>query len=489
MSIELITSFILTKREDILKSNDGIAILKEKSPIDVLTGGVRDKATSTAVDQLKGSPLSQLGEDYLAEQVSKNGGQILNNVTNQLEEDLDRITGIPVRQTLENSQQLVFNTMSAAITAENDLIMYFLQELAKNCINRLENKIRIARLLVEKLRLLYNALIILVHGQPYFSAYLDKLRRALIKLDQAEKLISLVKGTLEAKDFYLGVQFKDAQDLMDDAKVLITPEENDPDVKFTDGGLLENVGIPSEPQQATIILSIPQLVQDVLMAANGYFTATLETNIYLLGYIQGLDKLKASSSKKLTEYTLSMLSSLKDRLNKLNNKMGLQINGPKVDPETGAISGARDAPVPGFTPDPIKTSANALGWVIELQTIIEYAKFVPGKTFEDIQLSNDAVKKYLESVAKLQEKDDRIKGDAILRATDGRESLGDLESQLSTFCAASLRAIVDAEIADNILSLGRTIITRVNLSITQDTEIIEILGGFSKADLAFRGIF
>jgi hypothetical protein len=518
LSCKPTVELIKKKQEKLLKENDGIDQFKKQANQPKVVNSVISQAVAQATEKLKSSPLNQLGQDFLSEQISKNGQQIMNNVTKQVESDLNRILGVPIRQTIADAQQAVFNTISAALTAKNDLSMFFLQNLAKECIKALDKKIEIARIVEEKLRYLYNALIILVSGDPYFATYLNKIRTALQYIDEAEKKFVLVRDTFKAKDFYLKTQFQSAVESLNAAEELLEPPKQEPDIKFNNTSLLNNVGIPSQPQQLTVVLSIPQLSKDVLYAAQGYFTANLKANALLLAFRDGLINFQNSSSQKLKEYTIGLLDQLISKTDNLADAMASAVNGvagldnlPQRDgPVSGVVAnfnetsvlistsqGSKVAPrtqynvlpqtgkLIKYQPDSVKTSAKALGWILELKAIIEFASFIPGPTLEGLKISNTAVTKYNSAVDCIKTKNGITRGDAVLTATEGRESTGEFETQLSTFILKALQAIVDAKVADSVLALGRTNITRMNLSVEFNTDVKNCLVPFANADLAF----
>lgn len=474
MSLELIYSFIDSKKSSLSKDNDSVEVLSKSAPVDVVTEAPSEKASASALDRFADSPLVQLGEDFIAEQVARNGHQIMNNAIGAVDRTINRITGIPVRKTTEQAQQLVFNSISAAVTAKNEVVMIFLRQVAEQAIAALNQKRAIASELTGKVTELHNALKIMIAGQPFFSPYLAQLRQALALIVEAENKITLVRNTFVSTDTFINSSFDDAKTKLESAEALLAPPDDDPDIKFN-GGLLDNVGIPSEPQQLTVLLAVPQLVQDCLLAANGYFVANLKANALILAFQQGLNTLQESGSKKLKEYTISVLDSLLRRIDELVGQIADGVNGSPT---------ATEGPISGFNPSPVKVSFSSLRWVFELRAIIEYTTFVPGQALKDIQISNKAVQAYEDAVEALQTKDNRVLGDAVLIATDGQEDIGQLEQQLTTYTMAALQAIVDGTAADSILALGRTIINRLHLSLTQDNEIIEILQTFVDSDLA-----
>lgn len=468
MSLELVLAFIEQKKVILSKDSDSLDILQSQSPSKIVEGEISTTASDSIWDDIKDSPLSQLGKDFVSEQIAKNGAKILNNI--------ETVVGNTIRKPVQDAQNLIFDSISAALTAKNDLILFFLQQLAKNAIVNIQKKRDILLILQEKLRLLYNALVLLVNGNPFFSKYLSQLRQALLYIFEARNETTLVRNNLVVSDTWLRFRFEDAKTNLKKAEALMQPLGPPPDVAYTKPGLLQGVGVTSEPQQLQLLLSIPQLVQEVLAAANGYFVATFKVNALLLAFISGYSTLEKVGSKKLKEYSVSTLDNLVKQMDDLITAMATALNG---DPTAVAI------PLTGYIPDSVKVSASSIGWLLQLKTIIEYANFVPGPVFTTLQVSNFALSKYQAAVELIKSKDTRTLGDAILTATDGREEVGQLESQLTTFCLASLKAIVSAKTSEGILSLGRTLQQRLDLSIVQDKEIEEALASFANADLGF----
>lgn len=463
--LDFLTDYTSKKRDKLNEDNTSIDKLSENSNQQTVMGQAKSAASESAVDRFKNSPLIQLGGDFISEQVAKNGQQIINNAFGILEGPL-----APVRKTIEQAQQLAFHAIAAAITAKNDLMLHFLQETAREAIKMIDKKAVIAKELQYRVRLLYNALVILVAGQPFFSKYLARLRQAILLLFSAETKLKQVRNGFVATNIFVNTQFDQAQADLVAAEKFLAPEDENPANKFTHPTLLSGVGVPSESQQLNLVISIPQLARDVMNAANGYFAATFKLNALLLAFITGLGALEASGSKKLREYTISMLDELTGRVTSLINRMSNDVNGDPL---------AVQQPLPNFAPNSVGVSASALGWLLELRAIIEFAKFVPGKTLGALQLSNAGVKSYQDAVEKIKTKDNRTSGDAVLIATDGREEVGQLESQISVFTLNALQAIVDGKAASNVLALGRSVIARLDLTLTQDAEIRAILQEFA----------
>ena len=79
MSLEFITQFVQQKRKTLDENCESIDVLSKQTAADVVSDNIQDTIAQRAVDFIKSTPLVQLGEDFLAEQTTKNGNKVLNN--------------------------------------------------------------------------------------------------------------------------------------------------------------------------------------------------------------------------------------------------------------------------------------------------------------------------------------------------------------------------------------------------------------------------
>lgn len=469
-----VLEYLDNKKNKIYDENDAVDLASENSPEEFVGKAQTDSLTDKIVANLENSPLKQLGEDFVAEQVSKVGGQILENAQNIMGSKIDAI-----KTSTEKAVNLAFSSITAAITAQNDIVLYFIQQVGQQILDRLSEKEALRTQMQESLRELYNAVSQLVAGDPFFSQYLAKLRSALRLMYAAQGDITNLRDNYVATDIFRSSKYDSALSLLQRAEKLIEPEKNQTDKPFTSSGLFANIGLPSKPQQLTVILAIPKLAKEVILSAKGYFMLTAEINGLLLAFGLALSTLKEVSSSKLKSYTVGMLDSVNERLSSLNQTIAKQLNGNIAEYQQ---------PVSGFKPESVKVSQNALGWLIELKTIIAQLELLPKDSLKDIALDKTATSSYAEAVAKIKALTDRRKGDALLHVNEGQEQIGLIESQITQFCLAALGAIVSGSIAKDVLPLGKAAISYLDLSRENDTEIRNAITPFVGATLPFNDI-
>lgn len=501
-ALDFIAEYIDTKKQSIGKEIDSLTTLSKQSSSKKISDFISTEAAEKAWEKIKDGPLGQMGKDFVSEQIAKNGSKLINN--------LDTAIKKKVAKPLAELQAAVFDTMTAALTAKNDLGMYFIQQVAKELVIQIDKKRAATTQLQTKIRELYNILILLTTTKPFFDKYLADLRKALTMIYESRNELVLVRNTLFKTDRWQKTRFKQVQDRLIAADALLSPAPQKVDIKYNGGGLLSGVGIPKQPQQLMLILSVPQKIKEVLACANGYFILTLKVNAMLLAFCAAYGSFTAASSSKLKSMTIGTLDNIVAKLDDLISRMATQLNGSSssilepdivrvtnLDPTFMAAVSDGTAPQDAigmfpptqttkrYAPDPVLTSANAMSWIFEVKTIIEYLKFVPGPTLAALDVSNNALNLYNEAVATIQSKGNRVDGAAILTATEGREETGQLEKQVSTFLLQAAKAVYDPATGKIILPLGRTLLKRLDLSLQQDLEIRDAVNKFANAQLSF----
>jgi hypothetical protein len=454
--------------------------------------------------------MGQLGQDFMGEMIAKNGTKIINNVDTAIKKS-------KFVQQLESMQSLVFDSVTAALTAKNDLAMFFIQQLANQIIIAIDKKRAITQKLRLKMNELYNILVLITTTKPFFDTYLRQLRQALLRMYEARNDFSLIRNTLVSRDLWLDIRYAQAIDKIKQAEKLMEPESASPtDVKFTDQGLLAGTGVPSQPQQLMLLLALPQKVKEVLSCANGYFVAVAKLNALLLAYILAYGQFTGGVNRKLKQFTVNTMDNLIGMMDELISSMAKQLNGSPssilqpdtvqvnlLDPQflanarnqlqSGGNIGVTDSSqalsgqsyTKPFEPNPISTSSSALGWLIDIKVILAYSELVPGPVLKSLNVSNRALELYDDSVKKLKSFGNATEGDSVLFAVDGREEIGQLEKQLSRFLIAAAKGITFVEDAKAVLPLGRTIMRRLDMSYIRDGEIRQVISNFANADLAF----
>lgn len=184
-------------------------------------GSIVDFQVSGALaDAVSGNlgPLKSFGEGYVKNNSSALTVQAL------------RATGL--EQEATEALNIFYNVLSSAVAAYNDLLLSFTKQSARKVISELENKSAIREDLIKKLNAYINTLEFMREGPSVFDEYLDQLRDALIKIDDASRNLNVVSSTLKSTDRFLDKRFSQVRADVEEASRLITPSDNpylDPD--------------------------------------------------------------------------------------------------------------------------------------------------------------------------------------------------------------------------------------------------------------------
>ena len=441
-----------------IEENIDLAIQKLANP----SGFFTFEVTGSLVDAAKGGlgGLSSFAEDF----IEQNSEKLLLGAL--------KVTGL--ENDARSALDLVFNSISAAVALKNDLILMFVKKQAESLIIEIDEKAKIVDELEEKLRALYNAMITLADNDSPFTQFLTRLRDAILKIEDAQTQLFLVRGTLQTRDFFLARSFETAETLLREARDLMQPLENNEFLQPTFTSLLTNAGAVTDEQRLELIVAIPRLSKQVINAAQGYFERVLKINGLLVAYMSAIDTLSSSLPAVLKKYVISLLDTTLTDIQVLKENMADVVNNDKD----------RILPDNTFNPNPLTVSVNSYKWMMQINTIIAFIETIPKETLETINLTDGPIGAYRRSVEQLQDLDTVTSAGAVLTAEDAQEQLVEFEQQLLTFLIAANATVGTAagvgvnRISPEILALGRTFFERIDLTRARDTEIKGILQAY-----------
>jgi len=479
--------YITSKRSSLDDQKTTLTTIQQSDASAQAGGPAVQNTINNVLGSLKSSPLAQLGEDFVAEQVATNGYKIMDTATGQIEQTVNNTIGIPLRKTVQDANDLLQSSIAAAFTAQNDLQLYFMQQLAGEIVKLLQEKETVIAAMIAKHQELHNALMVMLGGQPFFSPYLENLRQALIKLYDAQGKIQSVRNIFFVSEVFSNIKYTAAQNEIRDAISLIVPPQGPPLADKdrwanpSNGFFkLADVGIPTKPQQLTALIAVPKYSGELAQLEMGYFYNVLKINAMLLAFCVGAASLTNTKAKFLKTYSVKLLDTLNSTLDDILISMSKQLNGAP-----DAING----PIDEYQPDSVKTVVNALAWIMELKTLLEFSNFVPGSSLKAINTSNDALKAYQDAITKINNLNNRRQGNTVLIVTAGREQFGLLEKQSYNFILLANQAIINGNLvkarSKDIVSMSTGIHNLLLAAQALDSDLIRILQEFQSVKLAF----
>ena len=483
------------KCEELQGASSTIEKLSSGLGLSNLTNGVKAYLDKGILESLIDSPLRTLAEDVLAQTINENSRRLSQNITSMVKDNKTIQSGITKLQDLRS---MAFDSVITVITFKNDMVLYFAAQIAKEAVKAIRQKRRTLIELQEAIRKLHNALLTMVGGGAFFNKYLDDLRAALQKIAAAKKNIDIVHSAFYSSTVFPQHNFQSAKTLLDEAYDLLMPPFTGTDAEDLKKGFLKNVFVgPKYGDQLAMLMAIPKLAMQMLKSYDLYVLKVLKVNALILAFQNCVQNIQALGADSFRKRILDLLEKEQIMLSDLTESMALQLNGDfralngpvQVDVSTnrndvGKITRVVTKP---YVPNPTKTSARAIGWSMRIKGARGLLELLDPDALQNLELSNQALRYYNTAVADIAKKDDRKTAVAIMRATDGRERLGDIEADLITFAFQANQAIVDSALtekengqfsANSVIALGTKLNSRVQLSIDQDREIEQILMRF-----------
>lgn len=226
-------TYFTKKCLDLLDDNANMIKQLWSHPEQLVTGGVSGALVDAVAGGMEG--LAAFAENYI-----KNNAEALVLAALEATGAMDK---------LESAVQFVQNAIASLILANNNLIFQMLKEVAHEGMTRIAEKDQILIGLAELIKQLYVALASLAGTSSEWDAYHAELRKALSLVVSARSDLSLVQNTLEANPgTWLARKFNDSLKKLEQAKVIMTPQEANPAIKMIDKGLLDinrNLGTPN----------------------------------------------------------------------------------------------------------------------------------------------------------------------------------------------------------------------------------------------------
>lgn len=493
------------------KMIENIALITKK--LSEEDGLISANASGALVDAAKGGmgPLAAFAKNY----VTQNADALLFAA-------LDA-TGLEKQMT--EAFAFFQNALASAFMAQNNIIYRMVKEIAWSCMEALAAKDEKLVAIAESTRELYAALASLVGAPDYWKDYHAHLREALRLVVSTQGDLTLVYNTFSRKDYWLTRKFDASITKLEQARDLITPKQNNPAVqKISEGsykitkavgtpwpdasrdktalkegvaeskkrsnavnqgfqtmghglaifgeGLSDNWPVPTTAQGWQATLAIGRLSNEIVLLLQDYFQHTTKVNALVIAFKQSLGMLTSGMPKLLKDQILKRLKPTMARVNTLVIDMALTLNGSVT-----AIKG----PLPGFRPNSVNVTVKGFKWVSDINLILQGYKTIPANFLGQLALDQDAKNKYSGIVAKLERmypggsiKRHKMKV-GILRMSGAVEEIGDLETQMLAFLLEANNAVISNTVKKSILPLGRSILGRLELSLSADHEIYALM--------------
>lgn len=496
----MIAYYLFEKCKQKLKENVGLVWKKLSDPASMIDFQASGALADAASGGLSG--LAAFAEDYLR----NNSDALL----------MSALEATGLEKDFMQAYNLAMNLMALALMANNNLVLKMMQELAFTGMKELKKKDDILIDLADKTKELYVVLASLVQTSNLWDTYYKNLRDALGLVAQVRADVKMVASTFSATDYWLAKKFDGTVVKLERARDLITPKKNNPAIaKISQGsykitqsfrqsapdktkpkgavasqtvarskmlnegfqqmgkglqyfgaGLGDNMPFPTTEQQWQATVAIGKISKQLFDLMNGYSEATVKCNALISAFQSGLDSIITLMPAFLKKFVLSLLTKTYDRTDVLTKGMAFALNGADE-----ALSG----PIRGFKPNAMIVSGKSFLWIMEINLILQGYKMIPSKQLGALALDRDAVGVYRSCVQQLAAMGDIKSGLAILKMNKAEEELFSLETQMTAFLLEANNAIISSSVRKEILTIGRTILSRLELSLYADNKIYALM--------------
>ncbi len=454
---------------------------KDTSLLDSIVNILKENALS----MVKNSPLSAMAEDWINQQVSDLSSDFINKVTSEIES----VAG----NKLSKFRNSAFKVITSAMCLQNNLIYYFAMQCANKISNQCDENIKELKKIKVEVQKLHNTIATLKgYEDKYLNDYLSKLRKALIKLNEAGNNLKLLKSGYIGSDYFNLENFNNSKKLIDEAGNLILNKdkfkndkvnnliENFKKGDFNGGDIASLVGASGQYAAIQALWQIPQLTMNIIKTFNKYAINLTKLNFL----ISSFNAISGSDTSKFLWYKNSIIEIISQAINltdSLCKDMAINLNGS---------SDQINSPLEDFSPNRNEISIKTPQWGVRIQflkSIISTIDVSSMKKQNDSNKLNVIYKKYKNELVQINL---LKKGQAILIANESKEIVGDLESDILLLCAQASASLFEKAITPkdknsdlphpNTLQFkSRKILDRLDLSIQLNEKIKKITKSYS----------
>lgn len=483
------TQYVERSCEQLNKENSTLENMLSSTGIDQITGafsgGLKNAVTGFVKQAFsKDSALMQMGEDVLSSMINENARKLSQNVMNEIEDELGSIA---------EARDRALVSMVSVLTFQNDMVLYFAATTAKECIKAIHDKDKVLQDILEKVRRLHNALLVLAGGGPFFNQYLLQLRQALILIHKSEEEIQLTKSAFFNSGLFPQAHFSNSKEYLAQAYDLIMPPTTGEEAEELKQGFLK--GVISGPDYATqlsMLITIPKLTMELLKSYDYYVLKVLKVNALLLGFQTIVQNLEEVSNATFKEMVIKALEKAQTNVHDIVGNMAEQLNGDETIIDANKQITEFDAEGNAFLttaagnyePNPTKTSAKTLKWAIDIKTSQVYLETISAQAMGKMDDSNAALRAYNTALARFTSLGPMRSATAIVEYNNGIETPGAFEADMMLFSVEANRALLDTSRIEGkdatmgtktVLSIGAKLSSSIEMILTRNDEIESIL--------------
>lgn len=521
--VQFISDFIAKREADVADSIKAITNRAKVSPDGQLQAGVAERSGGASQEFLASNPIINMGIDTANQAVTNVTQQLIVTGEKQLEQAVNRATGIDVRKTIQNVTDSYFAVVGLASTASIEVALELARLNARLIIKNLDEKDLIIKDLIGDVNQLYNAIVILLNSQPFFQDYFSKLIQAYQKILVANQNIKSVASVLKQIKSYNQVLYNSSLVSLGEARDLMLPDRSAQIGEINPIQMLQaTITRKTNKDALAAAATIPGISFRMGTKFIRYVAVTLEINSLLALFTNALnsfiqqykrnDNIDATTINHITAGTNqldALLSDMKAVLYpnatapiaqrngtvtlvsstfitvKYNNDKSesFRYDSNRLTPSVsvGSLVIAGQPLTTAVEQDRLYSglvTTSATMWGIRLTAIIEWLKIQPGKASAELDITGESVTRYNTAVSKLNLIGDKTVGLATLKITKAQEQTLDTSQSFAANLLLANKVVATQEAPADVRNRFIQLRNRFEAALILDADIRNALTPF-----------
>lgn len=406
-SVKFMEEYLTKASSDTAKLVSSVGTASKDDP----AGQARNLVNTKGIESVKASiatnPLAQMGMDTVNQMATTLVQQLVNDA-------LKKVNFSPIQNAVQN----FFQAWATISTLDTEVAMELARNTARNMVTLMDQKDQVIRDIQGEITALHNACIIILNSSPFMDQYIRDLISAYGILVGAETKFKNVVRVLEKNHRFHNREFDSGVADLERAQALILPDRGADisSIRAVEDFVSDTIQRQSNKQAVAAAMSIPGISLKLGQKMIEYVRIVTELNLLLNTFLDALDGWIASFSRNTNidqvtiDHITAGLKQLTDLINGMNSALFPDLSvTPNFDP-TQANYGPR-------------LSAQATGWGLKLQAIIEWMKLNPGKGSQVLDQTSNSVTQYLNSKKLLESYGDLSYIGGTMKITQSREDV------------------------------------------------------------------
>lgn len=427
-SANFIQDFITKRQEEVNQNIDGVSNRAKRSAGDKLNFKVADRVSSPILGRISTGPLAEAGVTVATGLVKQITNQLISTGAKKIDAAVNKALGFPLRQTAQDLTDGYFAAVTLASTAHVEVIMEIARINARTIVKLIEQKNTLISEMKNDIEDIYRAMTTILRANPFFDDYFKQLLDAYSKILSSQADLKSVVKTLRNVHKYNKILHDRAITRLEAARGEMQPPSTVKVESMLKGIPLEEIAdfFTQTPLGVAVVATVTgkksgmealaaALTIPVISARMGeryirYTSLTVEINLLITHFITALDEFISQYKRNdnIDQAAINHIQAGISQLDTLLSDMKVQLF-----PATPKKSQLYQAEV---------TTA-ATGWILRLDTTIEWLKNNPAKTAESLDVTGESVSRYRKAVATLEAIGDIKHGLATLTVKEAQEDL------------------------------------------------------------------